>query len=446
MDTEQRQFLDDILSGMRSGRITRRTFLERATLLGLTSTSALSLLEACGGSASGANTLVWQSENDTSNTYGKLTEAFNTTVGKKNNIAVVWRQGPNSTDDLLTRYTTTLRARGTSIDILSLDVVYPAQFAANAWIQPLDKFWTPEERKNYLQSPLQACTYQGKLWAAPFRTDIGLLYYRSDLLSHPPKTWEELSNVARTLQPQTKYGFVWQGAQYEGLVCNFAEVLHSYGGAVLDTKDPTNIKVNDARGRAALSTMVNWVGTISPDAVITYQEQQSLDVFKSGDALFMRNWPFAIAISNDAKQSRIPRQFEIGALPAGDKEGTGHSTIGGWNLAINAFLPEERARAAWEFIKYMLSPEAQKIAALEATFTVTLASIYGDADVLKQHPEFARFKPILEQSQPRPVSPKYTAVSNAIQKHIFRALKHQVTPVEALANLETELNNIINPR
>jgi multiple sugar transport system substrate-binding protein len=203
MIPEKRQALDEIITKIRSGRMSRRSFLERAAVIGISSSAAVSLLEACGGSSNStggngaATNLVWESEQETTGTYKALTDTFNSTIGHQKGIHVTWQQGPSSTNDMLTKYTTMLRARNSSIDIMSLDIVYPAQFAASQWTKPItDSQWPSSERQKYQPGPIQGCTYQGKIWAAPFRMDVGLLYYRKDLIPTPPETWSDLTSMA----------------------------------------------------------------------------------------------------------------------------------------------------------------------------------------------------------------------------------------------------------
>jgi multiple sugar transport system substrate-binding protein len=448
MIPEQREALDEIIVKIRSGRLTRRSFLQRATAIGLSSSAAVSLLEACGGSSnsSGGNgaatSIVWKSEQDQSNTYKAIADTFNNTVGKQKGIHVTWQQGPASTNDLLTIYTNMLKARSASIDVLSIDVVYPAQFAASQWIAPIsDSQWPTSERQNYLPGPTQACTYQGKIVAAPFRTDVGLLYYRKDIASTPPKTWDELTSMAKSNASKAKYGYVWQGAQYEGLVCDFIEVLHGYGGQILDPNDPSKVLVNSPQGQQALSQMVSWVGTISPDAVTTYMEDPSRNVFQQGNSVFMRNWPYAYELGNTASQSKVAGKFDITSIPSGSSGTPGHSCTGGWNLAINAF--SKNTDQSWEFIHYMLGAEAQKQIAIGASLTGTLLSVYDDQTVLSKQPLFAKLKPVLQNALPRPVSPKYTDVSDVIQRDIYQALKKQMSPSQALTQLESDLKRVI---
>src|SRR5205823_10254603 len=210
---------------------------------------------------------------------------------------VVWTNGPVVTDQVLTILTTALRARSGSIDIMSMDIIWPAEFGANGWAVPLDDKWPASDRANYLPGPLQGCTYNGKLWAAPLRTDTGMIYYRTDLISTPPNTWDDLVKAAKAASPsKTKTGYLWQGAQYEGLVCHFVEVLYGYGGSVLDANDPKKVTVNSPEGVQALTLMVGWVGTISPAAVTTYKEEDSRSAWQDGDSAFMRNWPYAFVL------------------------------------------------------------------------------------------------------------------------------------------------------
>jgi multiple sugar transport system substrate-binding protein len=442
MVPEQREALDEIIVKIRSGRMTRRTFLERAIAIGLTSSVAGSLLEACGGGGGGGGggptNIVWTSENDTSGTYKTIADNFNKT--NKDNIHVTWNNGPSSTDQLLTNYRTMLRARGRSVDVMSIDVIYPAEFASNQWAVMLDDKWPASDRANYLSGPIKSCTYNGHLWAAPFRTDVGLIYYRTDIVSTAPNSWDDLTNLAKQNKSKSKYGYVWQGAQYEGLVCDFIEVLHGYGGAVLDPNDSTKVTVNSPEAVQALTRMVSWVNDISPIAVTNYTEEPSRSTWQNGDSIFMRNWPYAYSLGNQSGV-KIAGKFDIHPMLYGGSNTTGHSAVGGWNLAINAFSPN--TDASWKFIQYMLGSYAQKQGALGATWTTTLKSVYDDPDVQAKQPLFTKLKPVLETSLPRPVSPRYTDVSAAIQLRVHQALTKQSSPADALKALETDLNSLV---
>ena len=446
MYLEQGEVIDEIITKIRNGRITRRTFLERAIAVGLTSTAAVSLLEACGGtsnsSTGGGQTVnINYIERDTNGVYKSLVDDFN---AQNNGVHVNYNSNaPADTGQLLTILTTMLRARSSAYDVFPMDIIWPPEFGANGWTVPLQDKWPASDRANYLPGPLAGCTYNGKLWAAPTRTDAGLIYYRTDIIKTAPTTWAEMTSMAKANAPsKAKVGYVWQGAQYEGLVCDFTEVLYGYGGSVLDPSDPKKVTVNSPEGVAALTLMASWVGGISPSAVTTYKEEDSRSSWQNGDSVFMRNWPYAYSLGNDPSSSKIAGKFDVHNMLYGGSNTTGHSSLGGWQYGINAFSKNQDA--GWKFVQHQLSPASQKTIALKLSLTATLKSIYTDADVLKANPFFAKLAPVFETAQPRPVTPFYPDVSNAIQVRIHNALTGQSSPQAALTALTSDLQAIVS--
>jgi len=446
MILEQGEVINETITKIRAGRITRRTFLERVMAVGLTSSAAVSLLEACGGSSNstggaGQTVNINYFQKDTNGVYAGLVSKFN---AQNNGVHVTYNSNaPQTTDQILTLLTTMLRARGNSIDVFPMDIIWPPEFGANGWTVPLDDKWPASDRANYLPGPLQGCTYNGKLWAAPYFTDVGVIYYRTDLIKTPPNTWDDLVSMAKAASPsKTKFGYLWQGAQYEGLVCNFVEVLYGYGGNVLDPNNPKSVTVNSPAGMQALTEMVSWVGKISPAAVTTYKEEDSRSAWQDGDAAFMRNWPYAFSLGNDPKTSKIAGKFDIHPLLYGGSNTIGHSNIGGWQYGINAF--SKNPDASWKFIKFMLSPDSQKTIAIQLSELVTLKSIYTDQDVLSKVPFFTKVLTILQNALPRPVSPFYPDISQAIQLRVHQALTKQTSPAAALSALQSDLQAIVN--
>jgi multiple sugar transport system substrate-binding protein len=442
MVPEQREALDEIIVNIRAGRMTRRTFLERAVAIGLTSSVAGSLLEACGGGGSGGSgptTIVWQTENDNSGTYPALVDNYNKT--NKDNVHVIWHNGPSDSSSLITLYDDALRARSASFDVMQIDVIWPAEFASNGWTVDLTSRWPASARANYLPGPIKSCTYNGMVVAAPLRTDLGVLYYRTDIISTPPTTFDDLTNLAKSNASKARYGYVWQGSQYEGLVCDFVEVLAGYGGAVLDPTNSKSVTVNSPQGVQALTEMVSWVGTISPVSITTFTEEPSRQAFQNGDAIFMRNWPYAYSLGN-ASGSKVAGKFNIHALPYGGSGTVGHSCIGGWNMAINAF--SKNPDASWSFMQYMLGAYAQKQLAIVGSFTPALQSVYNDSDVQSKQPLFTKLAPILQNALPRPVSPVYPDLSNIIQNHVHQAFTKVASPAAALSALQSELQALVS--
>jgi ABC-type glycerol-3-phosphate transport system substrate-binding protein len=446
MNPEQGEVIDEIITKIRAGRMTRRTFLERAVAAGLSSSAAASLLAACGGTSNstggnGQTVNISLLQRDQNGVYAGLVSKFN---AQNNGVHVTHNSNaPNDTGQLLTILTTALRARSGSIDVFPMDIIWPPEFGANGWTVPLDDKWPASDRANYLSGPLQGCTYNGKLWAAPYFTDVGVIYYRKDIISTPPNTWDELVSMAKTAAPsKTKFGYLWQGAQYEGLVCDFCEVLYGYGGNVLDPQNPKSVTVNSPAGMQALTQMVSWVGTISPAAVTTYKEEDARSAWQDGDAAFMRNWPYAFALGNDPKTSKIAGKFDIHPMLYGGSNSVGHSNIGGWQFGINAF--SKNPDAAWKFVQYMISLPAQKTLATQLSLLATLKSIYTDPDVLAKVPFFSKVPAIVQNGLPRPVSPFYPDISDAIQLRVHSALTKQASPSTALSQLVSDLQAIVN--
>jgi multiple sugar transport system substrate-binding protein len=220
-------------------------------------------------------------------------------------------EGPNATDLRENLYTSALLAGDDAFDLVSMDVTWTPKFAAAGWLAPLDEAFPAAETDGLLPEDLAAGRYAGRLYRIPVRTDVGLLYYRRDLLEQahlaPPETFDDLLRIARRLQsPPDLWGYVWQGAQYEGLVCNYLEVLHGHGGFWIET--PTlEVGLDRPPALAALDflrTCRMGPDPISPPGVTTYKEEESRRLFQDGRAAFLRSWPYVWRLAQ-AAGSRI---------------------------------------------------------------------------------------------------------------------------------------------
>jgi multiple sugar transport system substrate-binding protein len=436
MDGERRTALEDALRSLRAGRMTRRTFLGRALALGLTAGAAVGLMEACGRRH--VTFLVWESEHDETGVYASLVEHFNTT--NHANIHVTYRNGPPDANELHSDQQTMLKASSGSTDILSMDITWPAEYAARGWLRPVDEHWPVVARTQFLRAAQQAAELNGQLWAAPYRLDVGAIYYRTDLLEQPPVTWEALAARAVQLTQVRKAaaGYVWAGAASEGLVCLFNEMLASYGGAVFAPDDPYTVTLNTPAAAAALANMMGWLSSgASPAAVTTYADDGSRQSWAHGGAAFMRNWLSAYPLPGDGNWDRVRAKIGLAPIPANTPGAMGQPCLGGWQIGINAFarLPD----AAWEFISYLLTPSRLMDAARYSGLQVALTTAYEDPSLLARQPALARMKPLLAGAQPRPISPIYSAVTAALQARLHQALVGKLSPAEALAALQTHL-------
>jgi len=361
-------------------------------------------------------------------------------------------RGDQSATDRLSTYLQQLNA-GAGPDVLQIDVIWPgilADYAADLKpsIPDIDQFFPAIVENN---------TVGGKLVGVPWFTDAGLLYYREDLLEKygfdgPPETWAELEQQAKTIQDGERaagkpdfYGFVWQGNSYEGLTCNALEWQVSNGGGqiVEGTPDAPEITVNNPETIAAFERAKGWVGTISPQGVTTYDEPTSLGVWQAGNAAFMRNWPYAVA---ETQNTDFADNFNVTVLPKGDgAEARNADTLGGWQLMVNDSSDSKDAAA--EFVKFMTSREMQEFWAINRTLLPTRPEVYQDADVLKVNPYYESLLPVFSGGAvPRPstvTGDLYNDVSTAYFTAVNQILTGQVSAQEGVANLEEELQDIL---
>jgi len=407
---------------------------------------------------SGSTALKWVSEDDTRTLYADLTSLF-----QSENPSITISQQDNQNHDALVHSLAADYVPGVSPDLFSIDVIWVPEIASKGYALPLCDYWSAKDRTQYFPLPMNAVTIDNKIYAAPFRTDLGLLYYRTDITSQPPKTWVEMENIAAQAQAtnRTPYGYVWQGEYGEGLVCDFLEVLYSYGG----TFDLHDLKtINSPEAIFALNKMIKWVNTVSLEvtstnirlpAVTIVDEDGSGDIWRLGYAAFMRNWPYEYVTSNK-RGTGVAGRFSVAALPYNEnekdpKKRVGRSCLGGWCLAINAKAPSNQRDAAWEFIYWMMQAEAQQTAAKNNGWLMTLQSIYDEdnhKDLVDAYAYFGQniIPNILQDAIQRPSSPHYTEVSTKIiQKYLHQALTGELKAAElALQKMQDELQHFPN--
>ncbi|MFH1258514.1 MAG: extracellular solute-binding protein [Elusimicrobiota bacterium] len=201
------------------------------------------------------------------------------------NINVEMIKGPTSTDTRETMYVTGFLAGEAAYDLVLMDIIWVPKFSAQGWLIPLDDWFDLKEQEKFFPGDIKGSYYNGKIYRVPLQTDVGLMYYRRDLLAekklNPPQTWEELVKISRALQnPPDISGFVFQGKQYEGLVCNFLEILWSFGGEVFN--EAGNLVLNSPPAAEALKFICDLVRTdkITPEGVTTYEEGEQLNIKK----------------------------------------------------------------------------------------------------------------------------------------------------------------------
>jgi trehalose/maltose transport system substrate-binding protein len=356
---------------------------------------------------------------------------------------------PASTTDQFGQYRLWLAAGNADIDVYQTDVIWAPQLA--------DQFLDLTEAGKdiagqHFPSIIESQTVDGKLVALPIFTDAPALYYRKDLLDkygkQPPKTWAELEATAKEIQDAERaagakdlWGFVFQANAYEGLTCNALEWVKSFGGGQIVEADGS-ISVNNENAAAALDAVKGWVGTIAPDGVLAYQEEEARGVWQTGNAVFMRNWPYAYSLGN-GDDSPVKGKFDVTTLPIGKEGDSSAATLGGWNVAVSKY--SRNPEAAIELAKFIASEEVQKARALQRSNLPTIVSLYDDADIAAQQPIIPRWKEVFLNAVPRPSAPtkvKYNEVSSLFWSAVHDTLSGNGTAAENLELLEAKLTEL----
>jgi multiple sugar transport system substrate-binding protein len=351
---------------------------------------------------------------------------FEATTG----IDVALRVTPDAADQRHQLYVQWLNGRALDPDVLQLDVVWVAEFAAAGWVAPLDPFGPDAGR--FFTPTIDAGRWQRRLYALPWFVDVGMLYWRTDLLPHAPGSLDELATLAGAAQREggVPFGLVLQGARYEGLITGFTELLAAFGGAILDGDG--RVVVDSEPGVAALTWLRDAITRLEivPEAVLTWQEEQTRFAFQNGQAAMMRNWPYAYALLSDEAASRVAGRFAIASMPAAHG-GRAGAALGGAALAISAF--SDRAADGYRLIDFLLQPEQMIERAQVAGQFPPVRGLYesGALDDVLAIPAAAA-REVIERAVPRPVSPVYSELSEILQVSLHRALTGQQEPRPAL--------------
>jgi len=429
----------------------------RRVLIAAASMSALFVAAACGGgggapsgggsSAAGADFSkqgdieVWQGK-DTSGNFQKLIDKFNS---QHPNGKVTFHELPDSADQQRQQMVQNTQIKNPKMAVLSVDVVWTAEFAAKQYVEALPPDQFPTE--GFLKPTIDSATYFGKMYAYPSTSDGGLLYYRKDLLDKyglkPPTSFDEMKAACDKItagEKDSKLGcFAGQYNKYEGLTVNFDEAVHGAGGVIVGDDGKPNVATPEAT--KGLQTLTDWFkdGHI-PKAAITWQEEQGRKAFQDGDLIFHRNWGYVYNLANKTDgSSKIAGKFAVAPLPGITQPGV--SSLGGHNYAIAKYA--ENKGTAVDFLKFMSSPETQKSNTLATSNSPTLEAVYSDPDVVKKFPFMPTQLKSIQTAKPRPKAVEYGDVTLAIQDAAYGALQGQTAPDAALQQLQTKLQTLI---
>src|SRR5215212_121031 len=371
--------------------------------------------------------VTWCIGKDTSGAFNEMVKLHN----QQSDVNVELLELPTSADQQRTQQIQRLRAQSDECDVLGMDVIWTAEYAAQGWLYDLTD--AVEQRgDDFIPSTLETAKIDDKYWAVPFNTNAGFVYYRTDQADQVPQSWEDLYSTA-----QQDDGVVYQGARYEGLTVNFLELLYAAGGTVV-SEDGSQAEVSD-EATDVLEFMRQGVeDSAVPKAVTTYMEEESRRAFESGSATFMRNWPYAYALG---KESNIADDFDVAPLPPFSEGGEGASILGGYNLGISAY--SQNPEGSLEFIDFVTQPEPQKIMMTKASLPAVLTETYDDKEVQEAAPFAEDLRTAVEQGRPRPVSAVYTQISEAIYNNVYEALGGDASVDDAISSMEDEIQKAI---
>jgi trehalose/maltose transport system substrate-binding protein len=356
---------------------------------------------------------------------------------------------PNSATERLALYQQLLAAGAGDIDVFQIDVVWTGILGDHLQDLTAKAQGTIGQ---HLPAMVDTSRVNGKLMAMPWFADAGLLYYRQDLLQkynrQVPQTWADLTETARIIQEGERkagrndfWGYVWQGRAYEGLTTNALEWVASHnGGTIVDEKG--EITVENPKAAEALKAAAGWVGTVTPEGVLNYTEEESRGVFQAGNAAFMRNWPYAWALAQGA-DSTIKDKVGIAPLPKGGGDGRNAGTLGGQLLAVSKY--SKNADAATDLVMYLTGQEEQKRRAIEGSFNPTIVALYGDADITKASPFIGNLRDVFTNAVARPATAtgkNYNKVSTEFFNTVHQVLSKRAEPAQALNRLDRDLKRI----
>jgi multiple sugar transport system substrate-binding protein len=415
----------------------------RALMTMVAAVAAVMLLAAgCGGGSSGGGgsdegtaargPITYVQGKDNTNAIRPLLEKWNT--AHPNEKATFKEQSDEADaqhDDLVQHF----QAKDPNYDVVSVDVVWTAEFAAKGWLQPLKDSFALDTSK-LLPATVKTATYNNTLFAAPVTSDGGMLYYRKDLVPTPPKTWDEMISMCSIAKKNNMDCYAGQFQKYEGLTVNAAEAINTAGGVIVgeDGKTPSVDSPEAAKGLSRLADAYK-AGDI-PKQAITYTEEEGRASFEAGKLLFLRQWPYVYSLATTDGSSKVKGKFAVAPLP-GDAGKPGASSLGGHNAAISAFSAHKAS--AFDFLKFLETEESQRWFVTQASNAPALQALYDDPALVKKAPYLPVLKTSILNAVPRPVSPFYPAVTKAVQDNAYAAIKGDKPVPQALTDMQAAI-------
>jgi trehalose/maltose transport system substrate-binding protein len=354
---------------------------------------------------------------------------------------------PWNSDEQHQFYVVNLEGGKPGFDVLMLDVIWTPEFARAGWLLDLTEFVPPAERSPHFPVALESATLDGRLWAIPWLMNVGVLYYRKDLLDkyglQPPATYSELVAQVRRIRSGERdprlQGFLWQGKQYEGMVVNVLEGFWANGTTVLGPSGA--VFPEPDRAEEVLRFLRSLVESgVSPAWTTAAEEELTRRAFQERQAIFLRSWPYAMDLF-EQPDSPVRGKVGIAQLPRHAHGVVGVGSSGGADLGVYRGTPHPEAAVA--LVRFLAGESAQRAMVEGAAISPSRMALYHDPDVVRDHPHFPAIHALAMNARPRPVTPIYLMLSTMLQPELSAALVGLKTPREAVASARHQVEHLV---
>jgi multiple sugar transport system substrate-binding protein len=396
------------------------------------------LLAGCGSDAGNGVVLSFYTPADGSEQYAAA--AASCTTAAAGRYRIEQRTLPRNADDQRLQLARRLAGNDRTLDLMALDVVWTAEFAAAGWALPLPDDVAARVSRGTLAGPLATARWQQRLYAAPLNSNTQLLWYRKDLMpdGQPPRTWEQMLDIARGLAAAHRpAGIEVQAKQYEGLMVWFNTLLVSAGGGIVGPDGATVTLDHGSAARTALALMKRVATAPGHDPSFDQlDETLARSSMEDGNAAFELNWPFVLpGIRTDAAAGGVA-SIDSSGNPTSARTGNtvlsvngqqnflpapfpavvaGHPakvTIGGFNIA--AAKTSRHPDLAFQAMECLRDSENERNNGIYGGMPPTLSALYDDPDFQAAYPMWRQVRDGLSDAAVRPVSPAYQSISTLL--------------------------------
>ncbi len=351
-----------------------------------------------------------------------------------------------SSDEQHQFYVINLEGGSPPFDVMMLDVIWVPEFARAGWILDLTGRVPSAERDAHFASAIEPAIQDGRLWALPWFMNVGLLYYRKDLLAKyglaPPETYDELVRQVRVVQAGERDrrldGYLWQGKQYEGGMVNVLEALWANGTRVID--EAGRPFPEPERAREALAVLRGLIESgVSPPWVTAADEELTRRPFGDGRAIFLRGWPYALDLF-ELPDSRVRGRVGVAPMPRLAHGPVGAAATGGAHLAVSAHT--RHPELATELVRFLTSAAAQRAMTEGAALRPSRPALYHDPQLIARDPTLPALLPLIERGHPRPITPYYLMLSTTLQPEFSAVLVGRKSPARAVRDGAAQVRHL----